>query len=81
MKLESSPTNILFETIRCNKFLIRQIITPLTGPNAKVPINAGRSEKSNLMKSGMIIGSGISKYIKINAIAESIAVIVVKRTP
>ena len=60
MKLEISPTPKLWEAIECRRFLMSSIRIPATGPYAKAPIRAGRSEKSNLIKVGMNIGTGIS---------------------
>ena len=53
---------------------------PQTGPSAKLPISAGRSEKSNLMNVGISIGSGISISCRRNATADKTPVTVMTRT-
>ena len=75
IKLESSPTPPVEVVIKLIKFLIRQTITPLTGPSANEAISAGKSETSILMKLGI---SGVlkSKNIKTAATAYKIAVTV-----
>ena len=72
-KLLSSPTPPVVVINRCSTFLIRQMITPATGPYAKEPIKAGSSDKSILMKLG-INGTEKSKNINTYAMADSIAV-------
>ena len=49
-KLASSPTNAVVVPLMINlrMILINSIITPATGPKAKVPINTGSSLKSSL---------------------------------
>jgi hypothetical protein len=56
-----------------SRFFIKLMITPYTGPRAKAPSRAGRSEKSILTKDGMSIGSGNSMNIRIKATALSMA--------
>ena len=51
------------------------MITPHTGPIAKVPISAGSSERSILINAGMN-GTEKSKNIRMYATAESMAVTV-----
>ena len=53
---------------------------PQTGPSAKLPISAGRSEKSNLINVGISIGSGISISCRRNATADKTPVTVITRT-
>ena len=57
----------------CSRFFIKLMTTPYTGPSAKAPSKAGRSEKSILTKDGMSIGSGNSMNIRIKATALSMA--------
>ena len=57
----------------CSRFFIKLMTTPYTGPSAKAPSRAGRSEKSILTKDGMSIGSGNSMNIRIKATALSMA--------
>ena len=50
--MDSSPTNIEDEKGRCRQFFNRDMAIPQSGPKAKDPRRAGRSEKSNFRKSG-----------------------------
>ena len=52
MKLHSSPTHAVEVPLitMCSRFFIKLMITPYTGPRAKAPSRAGRSEKSILTK-------------------------------
>ena len=79
MKLDNSPTPPVELIGRCKRFLIRQMTVPLNGHIAKEPISAGSSEKSSLIKDG-IIGMLNSNIISTNAMAESMAVMVMYRT-
>ena len=75
MKLHSSPTSAVEVPLMTtwSRFFIKLMITPYTGPRAKAPSKAGRSEKSILTKDGMSIGSGNSMNIRIKATALSMA--------
>ena len=75
MKLHSSPTSAVEVPLMTtwSRFFIKLMITPYTGPRAKAPSRAGRSEKSILTKDGMSIGSGNSMNIRIKATALSMA--------
>ncbi len=53
-KLASSPMPPVDDENNCNRFLISSIIKPTNGPYANAPINAGRSDRSNLAKEGDI---------------------------
>ena len=59
-------------------FLIRHTTTPLTGPRAKEAIRAGSSEKSSLMKLGMM-GTVKLKNISTVATAPKMAVMAIFR--
>jgi len=52
---------------------MKLITMPYTGPRAKAPSSAGRSEKSILTKDGISMGSGNSINMKIKATADSMA--------
>lgn len=56
-----------------SRFFMKLMTTPYTGPRAKAPSRAGRSEKSILTKDGMSIGMGNSMNIRMKATALSIA--------
>ena len=75
MKLHSSPTQAVEVPLMTmwSRFFMKLITTPYTGPSAKAPSRAGRSEKSILTKLGMSIGMGNSMNIRIKATALSMA--------
>ena len=64
---------------RLTRFLTRQTVAPLRGPNANAASSAGSSEKSSLMKLGI---SGTLKLMNISTVATapSMAVTVSLRT-
>ena len=71
MKFASSPTPALDDTAICIAHLMRQTATPAIGPSANEASSAGRSEKSNFTKLGIIKASGNSRYISTVATAPS----------
>ena len=73
MKLESSPTPAVVVLKRFTRFLTRHTHTPYQGPSAYEAMSAGSSEKSSLIKLG-IIGMLKSRNISADDIAASTAV-------
>ena len=78
-KFASSPTPDEEVTGRWMRFLSRQTSAPYQGPRANEVRRAGSSEKSSLMKPGMM-GMGNSMYMRMVAMAAMTAVVVSFRT-
>ena len=70
IKLANSPTPPVEVERNCNAFLTSSITTPRSGPKAKAPMRAGKSDKSILAKEGDS-GTGNSAKERAYAIAES----------
>ena len=81
IKLHSSPTPaVVVPLMRIwSRFFIRLMTMPYTGPSAKAPSRAGRSEKSIFTKGGISIGMGNSMNMSTNATAESMAATTARR--
>lgn len=79
IKLASSPVPPVEVAGSCRTFLTNSIRIPVSGPYAKAPINAGKSDKSIRANDGDK-GTGNSKKARIKEMAESTAVIVRIRT-
>ena len=78
-KLHSSPAPPVVDMVRFTRFLIKHTTTPLTGPMEKAAIRAGSSEKSSLIKLGMM---GRLKLMNISTVATALkmAVMAIFRT-
>ena len=77
-KFESSPTAKEPENRQWNRFLMSSMRTPYTGPRAKAPSSAGKSEMSSLIKLG-ISTAGSSKSCSTKAAAERTPVTAIAR--